>query len=113
MSIQYIKGVGPKRAAKLRRLNIYTVEDLLYFVPREYDDRTNFSYISQCKENEKVSLNVEICGYPSKMRPRRNLSILKIPVKDKSGYANLVWFNQDYIAGQLSIGNRIDRKSVV
>lgn len=107
MSIQYVKGVGPKRAAKLRKLNIYTVEDLLYFIPREYDDRTNFTSISKCKVDEKFSLNVEICGYPIKTQPRKNLSILKIPVKDKSGYAQLVWFNQDYIAGQLSMGDKI------
>ncbi len=31
MSVQYVKGVGPKRAAKLKKLNIHTVEDLLYF----------------------------------------------------------------------------------
>ena len=107
MSVQYVKGVGPKRGAKLKRLNIYTVEDLLYFVPREYDDRTDFKEIADCTNGEKVSLNVQISGYPSKLRPRGNLSILKIPVKDHSGYANLVWFNQNYIAGKLSIGDKI------
>ena len=107
MSVQYVKGVGPKRGAKLKRLNIYTVEDLLYFVPREYDDRTDFKEIADCTNGEKVSLNVQISGYPSKLRPRGNLSILKIPVKDHSGYANLVWFNQNYIAGKLSMGDKI------
>ncbi len=107
MSVQYVKGVGPKRAAKLRKLNIYTVEDLLYFFPREYDDRTNFIYISQCIEEQKASLKVQVCGYPSKARPRGNLSILKIPVKDISGRANLVWFNQDYVADKLAIGDII------
>lgn len=107
MSIQYIKGVGPKRAAKLKKLNIYSIEDLLYFIPREYEDRANFKLISQCKEGEKVSLRVRVCGYPSKLRPRKNLSILKIPVKDETGMANLVWFNQDYITRQLSMGDNI------
>ena len=107
MSVQYVKGVGPKRAAKLKKLNIYTVEDLLYFVPREYDDRTNFKNIADCAHGEKVSLNVQISGYPSKLRPRGNLSILKIPVRDQSGYANLVWFNQNYIANKLSMGDKI------
>ncbi len=107
MSVQYVKGVGPKRAAKLKKLNIYTVEDLLYFAPREYDDRTNFKDIADCAHGEKVSLNVQISGYPSKLRPRGNLSILKIPVRDKSGYANLVWFNQNYIASKLSMGDKI------
>ncbi|MCF6466419.1 ATP-dependent DNA helicase RecG [Clostridium sp. Cult2] len=107
MNIQYVKGVGPKRARQLKRLNIHTVEDLLYFVPREYEDRTKFKNISQCVEGEQISLNVQISGYPSKMKPRRNLTILKIPVKDNSGHGHLVWFNQDYIANKLSIGDRI------
>ena len=55
MSVQYIKGVGPKRAAKLKKLNVYTVEDLFYFFPREYDDRTNFTLLSRCAKGEKVS----------------------------------------------------------
>lgn len=107
MSIQCIKGVGPKRAAKLKKLNIQTIDDLLYFVPRDYEDRSNFKYISQCIKDEKTSLKVEICGYPSKTRPRRNLSILKIPVKDESGFATLIWFNQDYISNKLKIGEKI------
>lgn len=107
MTIQYVKGVGPKRAKQLKRLNIHTVEDLLYFVPREYEDRSKFKDISQCAEGEQISLNVEISGYPSKIKPRRNLTILKIPVRDHSGHAQLVWFNQDYIANKLTIGDRI------
>ncbi len=105
MDVQYIKGVGPKRAAQLKKLNIATVEDLLYFAPKEYDDRTQFKYIKDCVDGEKVSLKVQICGYPIKQKPRRNLTIIKVPVRDKSGQAMLVWFNQDYIISKLSLGD--------
>ncbi|NLV76381.1 MAG: ATP-dependent DNA helicase RecG [Tissierellia bacterium] len=107
MSIQYIKGVGPKRASRLKKLNINTIEDLLYFVPREYENRANFKYIAQCEEGEKVSLKVKVWGYPTKLRPRKNLNIIKVPVKDETGIANLVWFNQDYILSQISMGDNI------
>ncbi|HSH35723.1 ATP-dependent DNA helicase RecG [Schnuerera sp.] len=107
MMVQYVKGVGPKRAKKLKRLNIHTIEDLLYFVPREYEDRSEFKTISECVEGEKISLNVQISGYPTKLKTRRNLTILKIPAKDNTGSAQLVWFNQNYIANKLSIGDRI------
>ena len=49
MSIQYIKGVGPKRVKKLRKLNIFTIEDLLYHIPREYDDRSKIQTIAEGK----------------------------------------------------------------
>lgn len=97
-SVQYVKGVGPKRFAKLKKVNIYTIKDLIYYFPRSYEDRRNFKKISQCINGEKVSLKVKVAGYPNVIRPRRNLSILKIPVKDETGYGFLVWFNQDYLA---------------
>src|SRR5690554_2597284 len=107
MNIQYVKGVGPKRAKQRKKINVHTIEDLLYYIPREYEDRTKFKSISQCIHGERISLNVQISGYPSKLKPRKNLTILKIPVMDHSGKAQLVWFNQDYIASKLSIGDRI------
>lgn len=107
MKIQYIKGVGPKRGNKLKKLNIYTIKDLLYYIPREYDDRSKISNINQVQEGEKISLYVEVYGYPSKIKPRRNLSILKIPVRDKTGHGYLIWYNQDYMANQIKIGDKI------
>ncbi|NLJ78973.1 MAG: ATP-dependent DNA helicase RecG [Tissierellia bacterium] len=107
VSVRYIKGVGPKRAAKLKRLNIDTIRDLLYSIPKTYEDRSRFKSISQSVDGDRTSLRVEVCGYPSRFRPRKNLSILKIPVKDDTGFANLVWFNQDYISNQLDLGDRI------
>lgn len=107
MEVQYVKGVGPKRAMQLKKLNINTVEDLLYYVPRDYDDRSEFKLIGQCKRGEKVSLKVQVCGYPIISKPRKNLSIIKVPVRDKTGCATLVWFNQDYITSKISIGDII------
>lgn len=106
-SIQYIKGVGPKRASRLRRLNINTIEDLLYFVPRDYEDRSRFKLLRECKIGEKVSLEVEIIGPPNVIRPRRNLSILKIPFRDSSYNGYLTWFNQEYLKNKLSIGDTL------
>ncbi len=76
MSIQYIKGVGPKRAGKLRKLNIYTIKDLLYYIPREYDDRTEIKTLNQVKQGgEKASLYVEVYAYPSTLKPRKKICL--------------------------------------
>lgn len=107
MNIQYIKGVGPKRASRLKRLNINTVEDLLYFVPRDYDDRSQFKTLRDCKIGEKVSLEIEIIGSSSLLRPRKNLSILKVPFKDRTYNGYLVWFNQDYLKDKFYIGEKL------
>ncbi|WP_406242142.1 ATP-dependent DNA helicase RecG [Tissierella carlieri] len=107
INIQYLKGVGPKRASRLRKLNINTVEDLMYFIPRDYDDRSKFKTLRECMIGEKVSLEVEIIGKANILRPRRNLSIIKVPVKDSSHNAYLVWFNQEYLKDKFIVGEKI------
>ena len=54
--IQYIKGVGPKRANVLESLNIFTIKDLLYYFPRKYVDRTSLSTIGSINDGEQVNL---------------------------------------------------------
>lgn len=106
LNVQYLKGVGPKRAYRLRRLDINTVKDLIYFIPRDYDDRSNFKLLSEVANGEKIGLEVEVCGSSSLIRIRKNLSILKVPVRDSSGYGNLTFFNQDYLKDKFKIGEK-------
>ena len=54
--IQFIKGVGPKRAEVLHSLGISTIKDLLYYFPRKYVDRTSLSTIGSIKEADEVNL---------------------------------------------------------
>ncbi len=71
-SIQYIKGIGPKRAQLLKQeLGIDTVEDLLYFLPRKYIDRSNTKQIKDCFVNDFVTVTgvvqqVKISGHRRK-----------------------------------------------
>ena len=106
MNVQYIKGVGPKRAFRLRKLNINTILDLIYYIPREYEDRSKFTTIKQAIIGEKASLEVEIVGPGQVIRPRRNMSILKVPFQDESGYGFLVWFNQNYLKNKFKVGEK-------
>ena len=106
-NIQYLKGVGPKKASRFKRLHIETVEELLYFIPRDYEDRSIFKSLRDGVRDEKITLKVEIIGQYILNRPRKNLSILKIPFRDSSGYGNLVYFNQDYLKDRFKMVNSI------
>lgn len=103
-SVRYIKGVGPKKSGHLKRLGIKTIKDLFYYFPREYEDRSNYTTLREAAVGEKASLEVEILAGPQIIKPRRNLSILKIPFRDENGHGYLVWFNQDYHKDKLIIG---------
>lgn len=106
LPVRYVKGVGPKNSNILKKLNIQTVRDLLYYFPRAYEDRSKINYIRDCKNGDKMNLVVTACGSPSVYRPRRGLSIIKVPVRDDTGLAYLVWFNQEYIIKSFKIGEK-------
>lgn len=106
-NIQYLKGVGPKRAYKLKRLNIETIKDLIFFIPRDYEDRTIFKTLREGIKGEKISLKIEITGTGIISRSRQNLAILKVPFKDSSGFGYLVWFNQNYLNDSFKIGDKL------
>ena len=53
-NIQFVKGIGPKKALKLNKLNIFTIKDLLYYFPRAYEDRSKVKKIWQLEHDEKA-----------------------------------------------------------
>ena len=106
-SIQYLKGVGPKKSQLLNRLNIESIEDLFYFFPRSYEDRRKIEKISDLEDGEKTNIEVVLDSKPSMYRPSRKISITKAMAKDDTGIVQLVWFNQDYIIKQLNQGDKI------
>lgn len=106
-SVQYLKGVGPKRAERLKKLGIKTVNDVLLYFPRTYEDRKSIKKIKDCENKEKVTLYVEVSGSAATLRPRKGVSITKIPIKDDTGLAYMVYFNQDYVRNNLKIGDKI------
>jgi len=102
--IQYLKGVGPKKASIFRKMGIMTLGDLLFHLPRAYEDRTKTIKIQEGVIGEKQSFVLEVTGSPTVSRPRRGLSILQVPVRDSTGEAVMVWFNQDYLKKTFSPG---------
>ncbi len=104
--VQYIKGVGPKRATMLKRLGLTNIYDILYNFPKEYDDRTTITSLRESIIGETTNLDIEIIGPGRTFRTRNNLSILKIPFKDDTGLGYLMWFNQNYLSSKIKIGEK-------
>lgn len=102
--LQYIKGVGPKRVKLLNKLDIYSVEDLLYYFPRDYELR-EVTPIARLIDGEKQTIRCEVVGVAQEIKPRNGLTITKVPVYDGTGYATLVWFNQPYKKEEFKLGN--------
>src|SRR5690606_32667608 len=96
--LQYLKGVGPRRAADLRRVGLNTVEDLLYRFPIRYEDRGTFSTIASLRPGAAASILGEIvtCGVRPTRRPR--FKIFEMLVRDRTGSLRAVWFNQPFLS---------------
>lgn len=104
--IQYVKGIGPKRAQKLNKLNIFTLKDLLYYFPRQFEDRNNIKKIAQLENEDRATIKAIIVG-SHMSSPRKGLNITKLDVRDETGYAKLVFFNQEYIKNAFKVGDTI------
>jgi ATP-dependent DNA helicase RecG len=106
--VQYLKGVGPKRAKAFAKAGINTIEDLLHFSPRRYEDRTNFTSISGLKPGaiQTIKGTVLARGGRQSFR-RRGFSITEVAVGDESGKVSCVWFNQPYLKDYFNVGTEL------
>lgn len=103
--IQYIKGVGPKKSESLNKLGIKSIKDLLYYFPRSYEDRRTIKKIADCRNNEKVNLKVFVCEKPIIVKYMRKKNFIKVPVNDDTGFAYLIFYNQDYLLNVFKKGD--------
>ncbi|MGH7796598.1 MAG: ATP-dependent DNA helicase RecG, partial [Candidatus Binatia bacterium] len=90
--IQFLSGVGPKRADQLESLGIKTVGDLLYHLPFRYEDRRQINKISAAARGEASSFIGRLIGLQSKYIPRRRSQMLLAILQDDTGSIDLVWY---------------------
>src|ERR1017187_3228571 len=94
--VQFLKGVGPARAKLLASRGIRTVEDLLYYTPFRYENRTSLTRIRDLVPGQSTTVlaNVLTCGL---MRTKRGLFIYDLAASDASGMLRCKWFNAPYL----------------
>jgi ATP-dependent DNA helicase RecG len=98
--VQYVKGVGTKLAQVLSKLNIYTLGDLLFHLPRRYEDRRQFRKIAHARAGDAVTVSGKLVTVDNVKV--RNLTLTKAYLDDGSGVLELVWYNQPYMKDTLN-----------
>jgi ATP-dependent DNA helicase RecG len=96
--LQYLKGVGPRRAADLQRVGLSTVEDLLYRFPIRYEDRASFRTIASLRPGETASIVGEVLSSGVRPTRRPRFKIFELLVRDRTGSLRAVFFNQPFLA---------------
>ena len=110
--VRFVKGVGPARAEILKKLDIGTVEDLLYHFPRRYEDRSRFNPINELKEGAHAAVRGEVLTSGVRSgRPRfgrgKGMSVYKMAFGDDTGVIYALWFNQPYMQDVFKVGDKV------
>lgn len=95
--IRYIKGIGEKRAELFNKLGVFCVGDLLRYLPRGYEDRTDMRDICDIEEGESVCIKGSLAGGIRSFRAKTGARVIQTRVSDGTGIINLTWFNAPYV----------------
>jgi len=105
--VQYLKGIGPKRSLLFEKLGIETLEELLYFFPFRYEDRSHLKKIAFLKPGEEQTILGEVRAVALVETPRRRLKIVDLAVSDETGLLHAKWFNQPYLKDLFKPGEKV------
>ena len=99
--LQFLKGVGPRKAADLKRAGLLTVEDLFYRLPFRYEDRSRMQPISSLRPGARAAVLGEIKSGRLAITRRRGFKIFNAVISDASGAIRCTWMNQAFLADVL------------
>ncbi|MBT8490635.1 MAG: ATP-dependent DNA helicase RecG, partial [Deltaproteobacteria bacterium] len=106
LPVKYVKGIGPKVSELLGKKNIKTVEDLLYFFPRKYEDRRSVKQISSAIVGKRETVIGDVVNV--RIQRYRNKKIFEAAIDDGSEQLVAKWFhgNFDYLRKTFKTGDR-------
>ncbi|HRZ86879.1 MAG TPA: ATP-dependent DNA helicase RecG [bacterium] len=106
-SVQFVKGVGPRRGELLAKLGVHTVRDLVYLAPRRYEDRSRLKAIGEIRSVGQFETIRGTVLAKGKRRVRGGLWIFQLAVGDDTGVVYAVWFNQPYLDERFHAGDNV------
>ncbi|SCW32482.1 ATP-dependent DNA helicase RecG [Ruminococcaceae bacterium YRB3002] len=105
-NVSDLYGIGPKKAEKLEALDIRTVYDLLYDLPRRYEDWRITKHFTMCEDGEECSFEAVVSTAPQ-MNPRSRTRNISFMLDDGLGRIRVTFFNSPYIAGKFAKGDNV------
>ena len=105
--VDSLAGVGPRYSKYLKKLDINTIEDLLYHFPHRHIDYSLVSPINQVQAGETVTIRGEITQFSGRYLSQGR-SLQRAVVSDKTGSIIVTWFNQPYLSRVLKKGTTVN-----
>lgn len=94
--IKNIKGIGPAKAKLLSKLGIHSIEDALYYFPRDYQELSPLTF-KQGREDRTGAFPCIVTGIAVTKKSRSGIYITKLPITDGKNKGYAVFFNQPYL----------------
>ncbi|MEO0072838.1 MAG: ATP-dependent DNA helicase RecG [candidate division WOR-3 bacterium] len=110
--VQYLKGIGPKKAKHLKRLNVETIGDFLFLVPRRYIDRSNIVKIRELPLDIEGTIFGKIVATNVKITKNKGL-LVTILVSDNTGVLEAIWFNRPDLKDKFRVNQKIILSGIV
>jgi ATP-dependent DNA helicase RecG len=102
-----LAGVSDKTEAKLARLGIATIRDLLLFFPRRYEDFSTITPIAFVRPGVKTTVRGRIYDIGARQTKYKRMALTEAVLSDDSGSLRVVWFNQPWLVKSLQKGDEI------
>ena len=102
--VQYVKNVGPTRVKLLNKLNINTLQDLISYFPRNYEDRGIAKRLSDCTNGEDALIKGVAITKVQEIFARK-LKMYKLVIRDGQTPCTIIWYNQSYLKNVIKIGH--------
>jgi ATP-dependent DNA helicase RecG len=96
--------VGMAKAGLLRKLGIHTVRDLLYHLPRRYEDTRAVTPVAQLRPGEVQTARVVVRNVSMRRSKERNMVLVMASLVEGADTVGAIWFNQKFLMGQLHSG---------
>ncbi len=107
LPLQFLKGVGPRKAADLKKAGLNTVEDLLFRFPRRYEDRSRLQTIISLRPGMTAAIGGEVLNAGLADTRRPGFRLFQALVQDPSGQIQVVWPNQAFLKDVIRAHQRI------
>ena len=105
--VSSLRRMDGKTVQRLEQLDVRTVRDLLYTLPRRYDDRADIASIADLYPGGAFTVEGELVDIRSANVGQRRLQLAEAVLKDDTGHLELQWFGQGYLARSLKPGDRM------
>jgi ATP-dependent DNA helicase RecG len=106
-SVTVLPGVGPRHAQTLKRLGLETLEDMLYYFPRRYDDYSELKPINRLEYGEQVTVIGTVQSVTNRKVRNGKVNITEGVISDGTGNLRATWFNQPWITKKLRDGVQV------